>query len=82
MSTQEEKLPGVEIERDGEIYLSIPRAAAYLGKSRATLFRYINDYNWETYSLPLQGKSAFLRKRDVDTILTAQAVIRRRHKSA
>jgi hypothetical protein len=56
------------LETDGETYLSVERAAAYLGKARSTLFVYIKRYGWESYSFPLQGKRLFLRLSDVETL--------------
>jgi hypothetical protein len=56
------------VEADGETYLSVERAAAYLGKGRSTMFAYIKRYGWESYSFPLQGKRLFLRLSDVETL--------------
>jgi excisionase family DNA binding protein len=63
--------PGV-IERDGQEYLTVERAAEYLGKGRSTLFSYMQRFNLPTFKFPLQGKRVFLKRSDLDALIDAE----------
>lgn len=58
--------------RDGERYLNVERAAAYLGKKRSTLFNYLRRYGEqlgiETYRFPLFGKRVYFKQSDLDRL--------------
>jgi hypothetical protein len=57
--------------RDGDTYLTIERAVAYLGKSRPSLYRYLRQYQIATYTFPLQGNRVFIKQADLDAIRNA-----------
>ncbi len=64
------KEPGI-VQRDGETYLSIEQAGRYLGKSRSSLYRYLRQFDVATYTLPLEGKSVFVKQADLDALRNA-----------
>ncbi|HEX9414265.1 MAG TPA: hypothetical protein VF916_12235 [Ktedonobacterales bacterium] len=70
MTTDDLSGPGV-VHRDGETYLSMARATLYLGKSRATLYRYLRLYHVALYTFPLEGNRVFVKQSDLDDIRNA-----------
>lgn len=60
------------LARDGERYLNVEQAAAYLGKKRSTLFNYLRRYGEqlgiETYRFPLFGKRVYFKQSDLDRL--------------
>lgn len=63
------------VVREGERYLDVEHAAAYLGKKRATVFTYLKKFGGtlgiRTYKFPLHGKRVFLKQTDLDRMRNA-----------
>jgi predicted DNA-binding transcriptional regulator AlpA len=55
---------------DGERYLSVERAAKYLGRKRSTVFGYVKQYGLKSRRFVLTGKRLFFRQSDLDALKT------------
>lgn len=56
-----------------ETYLSVERAAEYLGRKRATVFNYIKRFDLPTRTFTAQyGKRKFLKRSDLDKVLAGE----------